>query len=91
MSGVSPLLQGWLGLRDLSLTWLYLFLLLLHLGGWHLDVALDWLLSIKFVHLAVRLRHHLCGLGSTPLTASGGLLLDRGLDYGGAVSSGEVC
>ena len=81
MSGVSPLLLSWLGLRDLSLNWLLLFLLLLHLGGWHLDVALDWLLlPIKFVHLAVRLRHHLRGLGSTPLAAGGGLLLDRGLD-----------
>ena len=80
MSGVSPLLLGWLGLRDLSLAWLLLFLLLLHLGGWHLDVALDWLLFIKFVHLAVRLRHHLRGPGSTPLAAGGGLLLDRSLD-----------
>ena len=81
MSGVSPLLLGWLGLRDLGLTRLLLFLLLLHLGGWHLDVALDWLLlPIKFVHLAVRLRHHLRGLGSTPLAAGGGLLLDRSLD-----------
>ena len=43
MSGVSPLLLGWLGLRDLSLTWLLLFILLLHLDRWHLDVALDWL------------------------------------------------
>ena len=80
MSGVSPLLLGWLGLRDLSLTWLLLFPLLLHLGGWHLDVALDWLFFVEFVHLAVRLRHHLRGLGSTSLAAGGGLLLDRSLD-----------
>ena len=80
MSGVSPLLLGWLGLRDLSLTWLLLFLLLLHLDRWHINVALDWFFPIEFVHLAVRLRHHLRGLGSTPLAAGGGLLLDRGLD-----------
>ena len=91
MSGVSPLLLSWLRLRDLSLPWLFLLLLLLHLGGWHLDVALDWLLSIEFVHLAIRLRHHLRGLGSTPLAAGGGLLLNRGLHERGAVSSSEVC
>ena len=90
MSGVSPLLLGWLRLRDLSLAWLLLFLLLLHLGGWHLDVALDWLLPIEFVHLAVRLRHHLRGLGSTPLAASGGLLLNRSLHQRGAAGSIEV-
>ena len=91
MSGVSPLLLSWLGLRDLSLAWLLLFLLLLHLGGWHLDVALGWFLSIEFVHLAIRLRHHLRGLGSAPLAASRGLLLYRGLYQRGAVSSSEVC
>ena len=91
MSGVSPLLLGWLRLRDLSLAWLLLFLLLLYLRGWHLDVALDWLLPIKFVHLAVRLRHHLRSLGSAPLAASRGLLLNRGLHERGAASSSEVC
>ena len=90
MSGVSPLLLSWLRLRDLSLTRILLFLFLLHLGGWHLDVALDWLLPIEFVHLAVRLRHHLRGLGSTPLAAGGGLLLHRGLHQRGAASSREV-
>ena len=79
MSGVSPLLLSWLALRDLSLDRLFLLLLLLHLGGWHLDVALDWLLSIEFVHLAVRLCHHIRGLGLAPLAASGGLLLNRSL------------
>jgi hypothetical protein len=90
VSGSSPILLDWLGLRDLSLTRLFLFLLLLHLGGWHLDVALDWLLLVEFVHLAVRLCHHLRGLGSTPLAAGGGLLLNRGLYQRGAVSSSEV-
>ena len=86
-----PYLLDWLGLRDLGLTRLLLFLLLLHLGGWHLDVALDWLLPVKFVHLAVRLRHHLRSFGSAPLAASGGLLLHRGLYQRGAVSSNKVC
>ena len=91
MSGVSPILLSWLGLRDLSLNRLLLFLLLLHLGGWHLNVTLDWLLSIEFVYLAVRLRHHLRGLGSTPLAACGGLLLNKSLHKRGAVSSSKVC
>ena len=74
-----PYLLDWLGLRDLGLTRLILFLLLLSWGGWHLGVALDWLLSVEFVHLAVRLRHHLRSFGSAPLAAGGGLLLNRGL------------
>ena len=46
--------------------------------------------SIEYVHLAVRLRHHLRGLGSTPLAASRGLFLNRGLHERGAAGSGEV-
>ena len=90
MSGVSPLLLDWLGLRDLGLTWLFLLLNLLHFSGWHLDVALDWLLSVKFVHLAVRLRHHLRGPRVTPLAACGGLLLNRSLHQRGAAGSSQV-
>ena len=79
MSSDSPLLLDCLELRDLSLTWLTLFLLLLYLSRWHLNVALDWLLSIEFVHLSIRLRHHLRGIGWAPVAASGGLLLDGSL------------
>ena len=79
LSSSSLFLLDWLSLWDLGLVRLTLFLLLLGVDKWHCDVALDWLLSIVLVHLAVRLRHHLRGLGATPLVTCGGLLLGWGV------------
>ena len=62
-------------LWDLGLTWLTLFLLLIGLDEWHDGTAQNWLLPVLCVNLAIRLRHHLRGLGSAPLVACGGLLL----------------
>ena len=75
---------------DIGLVRLTLFLLLLHVGEWHGDIALDWLLPVVFVHLAIRLRHHLRGLGAAPLVACGGLLLGGSVYEGGAISSSKV-
>ena len=74
-SGDYPYLLDWLGLRDLGLTRLFSLLLLLHLGKWHGSVALDWLFSVEFVHLAICLFHHFRGFGSAPLFSRGVLFL----------------
>ena len=74
----------------MHLTRFTLFLLLLGVDDWHRGIALDWLLPVKLVHLAIRLRHLLRGLGSAPLVACGGLLLGWGVHKGSAISGSEI-
>ena len=75
---------------DLGLVRLTLFLLLLRVKEWHRSITLDWLFSVVLVHLAIRLRHHLRGLGSAPLITCGGLLLGGSVYKGSTISSREV-
>jgi len=72
------------------LPWRLLLLLFLLAGKGHLRVALSWLLLEEVIDLVVGLGDHFGCPGSTSLVTSRGLLLRRGVDQGGQVSSREV-
>ena len=56
----------------------------------HLSVALSWLLLEEVIDLVVGLGDHFSCPWSSSLVTSRGLLLRRGVDQGGQVSSREV-